>query len=73
MSRLALTFIRIYQILIAPLLPTLCRYSPSCSRYAHEAIFLHGYYKGGWFALRRLCRCHPLGGSGYDPVPPATI
>jgi uncharacterized protein len=63
--------IRIYQLLLAPVLPPACRYLPSCSHYAEEAIALHGPLKGSWLAARRLCRCHPWGGSGYDPVPPA--
>ncbi|HWI25811.1 MAG TPA: membrane protein insertion efficiency factor YidD [Stellaceae bacterium] len=63
--------IRAYQLLISPLLPPSCRYLPSCSSYAAEAIEIHGALRGSWLALRRLLRCHPWGGSGYDPVPPA--
>ncbi|MCX8089357.1 MAG: membrane protein insertion efficiency factor YidD [Verrucomicrobiae bacterium] len=48
-----------------------CRFSPSCSAYAMEALQTHGLGRGGWLALRRLCRCHPWGGCGHDPVPPA--
>ncbi len=62
--------IRLYQLLISPVLPHSCRYLPTCSAYALEAIEVHGVLRGGWLALRRLCRCHPWGGSGYDPVPP---
>lgn len=62
--------IRIYQLFISPLLLPSCRYLPSCSEYAAEAIATHGALRGSWLALRRLLRCHPWGGSGYDPVPP---
>lgn len=58
-----------YRLLLSPLLGPACRYEPSCSRYAEEAIDVHGVWRGGWLALRRLARCHPLGGHGYDPVP----
>ena len=61
--------IRAYQLLVAPVLPPSCRYLPSCSHYAAEAIDRHGPLRGGLLAVRRLCRCHPWGGSGYDPVP----
>lgn len=63
--------IRAYQLLLSPLLLPSCRYLPSCSSYAAEAIEIHGAARGSWLALRRLLRCHPWGGSGYDPVPPA--
>jgi uncharacterized protein len=61
--------IRVYQLLLAPVLPPACRYLPSCSHYAEEAIAQHGPLRGGFLAARRICRCHPWGGSGYDPVP----
>jgi putative membrane protein insertion efficiency factor len=61
--------IRCYQLLVAPVLPPACRYLPSCSHYADEAIARHGALRGSWLALRRICRCHPWGSSGYDPVP----
>ena len=64
--------IRLYQWTIAPLLGVNCRYAPSCSAYAIEAIETHGITRGTWLAARRLLRCHPWGGSGYDPVPAAT-
>jgi putative membrane protein insertion efficiency factor len=51
------------------ILPPSCRYQPSCSAYAITAIERHGALKGGWLAIKRLCRCHPWGGSGFDPVP----
>jgi putative membrane protein insertion efficiency factor len=59
----------IYQKAISPLLPASCRYVPTCSQYAVEAVMKHGIFRGGWLALRRILRCHPWGGSGYDPVP----
>ena len=61
--------IRFYQLSISPLFPPSCRFTPTCSQYAIEAIRRHGPFKGLWLALRRLPRCHPWGGSGYDPVP----
>jgi uncharacterized protein len=62
--------IRLYQLFISPLLLPRCRYLPSCSDYAAEAIATHGAVTGSLLALRRLLRCHPWGGSGFDPVPP---
>lgn len=61
--------IRGYQLLISPLLPASCRYTPTCSSYALEALRKHGVFKGGWLALKRIFSCHPWGGSGHDPVP----
>ncbi len=58
-----------YQLLISPLLPSTCRYDPTCSHYAIEALQKHGFLKGGWLAIKRIGSCHPWGGSGYDPVP----
>ncbi len=63
--------IRLYQWTISPLLGVNCRYAPSCSAYAIEAIATHGAARGCRLALQRLLRCHPWGGSGYDPVPDA--
>ncbi|MGE4219028.1 MAG: membrane protein insertion efficiency factor YidD [Alphaproteobacteria bacterium] len=68
-SRLLRGAIRGYQLFLAPLAAGQCRYLPSCSAYADEAIQVHGPVRGSWLALRRLSRCHPLGGAGYDPVP----
>lgn len=62
--------IRIYQGLISPFFPGACRYSPTCSEYVVEAVKVHGPLKGGWLGIRRISRCHPWGGEGYDPVPP---
>ena len=61
--------IRVWQLLLAPGWPPSCRYLPSCSHYAEEALVRHGPARGSWLALRRVCRCHPWGGSGFDPVP----
>jgi putative membrane protein insertion efficiency factor len=61
--------VRGYQLTLSPLLPRACRYEPSCSRYAMEALAVHGAWRGSLLALRRLGRCHPWGGMGYDPVP----
>jgi uncharacterized protein len=67
--RVALAAVRGYQLLLRPLLSGQCRYVPTCSEYAAEAIAIHGATRGSWMALRRVLRCHPLGGSGLDPVP----
>ena len=61
--------IRFYQLSISPMLPQSCRYTPTCSQYAIGALRKHGALRGGWLALKRILRCHPWGGSGYDPVP----
>lgn len=61
--------IRFYQLCISPMLGPSCRFTPTCSQYAVEALRKHGPLKGSWLAVRRICRCHPWGGSGYDPVP----
>lgn len=59
-----------YKLLIRPVIAPRCRYLPTCSDYALEALATHGLGRGAWLALRRLLRCHPWGGSDYDPVPP---
>jgi putative membrane protein insertion efficiency factor len=64
-----LGLIRLYQLAISPFMQPACRFTPTCSNYAREAIARHGACLGLWLALKRLARCHPLGGSGYDPVP----
>ncbi|NJD09150.1 MAG: membrane protein insertion efficiency factor YidD [Gemmatimonadetes bacterium] len=68
-ARLLLALIRAYQRGLSPLLPPSCRYSPTCSEYALQAVQRFGAARGGALAVRRLLRCHPWGGSGYDPVP----
>jgi putative membrane protein insertion efficiency factor len=61
--------IRLWQLTLSAVLPPSCRFTPSCSHYAIGAIERHGPVRGGWLAARRIARCHPWGGSGYDPVP----
>lgn len=63
--------VRFYQLAISPWFPGSCRYTPTCSSYAVEALRVHGVRRGGWLALRRIGRCHPWGGYGFDPVPTA--
>lgn len=69
-QRLALALIRVYQQAISPNLGARCRFAPSCSHYAAEAIEVHGLLRGIWLGTRRLTRCRPGGGSGFDAVPP---
>lgn len=61
--------IRAYQLFLSPVLGQNCRFAPSCSEYANEALRRHGLLAGSWFALKRVGRCHPWGAAGYDPVP----
>ena len=67
--RVLATLIRGYQRFISPALPASCRFHPSCSQYALEAVTRHGALRGGWLAARRLARCHPFHPGGFDPVP----
>ena len=70
MKRFFLAAIRLYQKQISPACPSRCRYSPTCSAYAYQAISKYGVLKGGWLAFKRLCRCHPFSRHDYfDPVP----
>jgi len=62
--------VRVYQRAISPILPSSCRYQPTCSQYTVEALQMHGLFKGSWLAIKRIASCNPWGGSGYDPVPP---
>lgn len=64
-----MSIIRFYRVAISPWTPPSCRFEPTCSAYAYEAIERHGAIRGGWMAFRRILRCHPWGGSGLDPVP----
>jgi uncharacterized protein len=70
MRSIAIFLIRGYQLLLSPLLGNNCRFHPTCSEYAIEAIRAHGFARGLWLAVRRIGRCHPWGGAGHDPVPP---
>ena len=70
-SRIACWVVRGYQLVLRPLLPAACRFQPSCSQYAREALAGHGVIRGGGLALRRLARCHPFNPGGYDPPPDA--
>jgi hypothetical protein len=67
--QLLVLLVRMYQVSLGPLLPAACRYTPSCSAYAIEALQRYGALKGGWMAVRRIGRCHPFRPGGYDPVP----
>ncbi len=69
-KKLMIAAIKFYQKIISPLLPNVCRYKPSCSEYFIEALQVHGVIKGSVLGIKRILRCHPWGGSGYDPVPP---
>lgn len=69
MKSAAILGIRFYRVALSPFVFSSCRYHPTCSHYAEEAFRKHGFFKGSWFAVRRLGRCTPFGGRGYDPVP----
>lgn len=69
MKNICIALIRFYQLYVSPLTPPACRYTPTCSQYTLEAIQRYGAWRGIWLGLKRICRCHPWGGSGYDPVP----
>jgi len=70
--RVANGAIRVYQLTLSSILGRQCRYLPTCSEYVDEAIRRHGVWAGGWMGVARICRCHPLGGAGFDPPPAAT-
>jgi len=65
---LATSLIKVYKYLISPILPSSCRFHPSCSEYAVDALKKYGLLRGTWLALKRIARCHPLSAGGYDPV-----
>ncbi len=68
-ARALVALVGVYRVAISPLLPAACRYTPTCSDYAQQALRKHGAIKGSWLAAHRLLRCHPWGGHGHDPVP----
>jgi putative membrane protein insertion efficiency factor len=70
LTHLLIGLVRLYQLAISPWLPPACRYTPTCSAYAIDSLREHGALRGLWLAARRIARCHPWGGCGYDPVPP---
>ena len=69
MRRVLIGIIRAYQLVLSPLMGRQCRFEPTCSCYAIEAIKRHGSVRGGWMGVKRICRCHPFSPGGYDPVP----
>ncbi|MDR3048979.1 MAG: membrane protein insertion efficiency factor YidD [Elusimicrobiota bacterium] len=69
MKYIALFLIRVYQICISPILPPRCRFTPSCSAYAYQAVEMYGFFKGSFLAFKRIIRCHPFCEGGIDPVP----
>jgi hypothetical protein len=71
LRQVAIGLIDAYRLLLSPLIGPVCRYQPTCSAYAREAIATHGAIRGGWLAVRRILRCHPWAAAGYDPVPAA--
>jgi len=70
LARAATGFISGYRLLVSPILPPACRFAPTCSEYAHQAVIEHGAARGLWLAVQRLLRCHPFHPGGYDPPPP---
>lgn len=68
-AKALVALVRGYQLVVSPILPASCRYHPTCSAYAIQAIERYGATRGGWLALRRIARCHPFRGGGFDPVP----
>ncbi len=69
MKQLLILLVRAYQVALSPLLPAACRYHPTCSQYAVEALEKHGALRGGWLAMKRIARCRPFRAGGFDPVP----
>jgi putative membrane protein insertion efficiency factor len=68
-ARILIALVRFYQLAVSPWTPAACRFTPTCSAYAIDALHEHGAVQGLWLAVRRIVRCHPWGGCGYDPVP----
>ncbi len=69
LGKLLIGLVRGYQRWVSPMTPPSCRFHPTCSEYAREALESHGAVRGSWYAVKRIARCHPFGGHGYDPVP----
>ncbi len=69
MKSVVLALIRLYQNTLSRVLPSTCRFYPSCSQYTYEAVAKYGFLRGGWLGIRRILRCHPFNPGGYDPVP----
>ena len=69
LAKLMVALVNLYQYALSPLLPGVCRFTPSCSEYGVQALRKHGPWRGGWLTLKRFLSCHPWGGHGYDPVP----
>ena len=69
MRNIAMALIRLYQNTLSRVLPSACRFYPSCSQYTYEAIARYGFVRGGWMGVKRIARCHPFNPGGYDPVP----
>jgi putative membrane protein insertion efficiency factor len=69
MKYIPMALIRLYQLTLSPILPPACRFTPTCSRYAYEALNRFGFFKGSWLAIKRIGRCHPFHPGGQDPVP----
>ena len=69
LAKFMVALVKLYQYILSPLLPGVCRYTPSCSEYGLQALRKHGPWLGGWLTLKRSLSCHPWGGHGYDPVP----
>ena len=73
MKYVLIAFLKLYRKFVSPMYGNVCRFYPSCSAYALEAVQLHGAVRGSWLAVRRLARCHPWNPGGYDPVPPKDV
>ncbi len=71
-ARLLAAVIDLYRLVLSPLIAPSCRFQPTCSAYARDAVLRHGPLRGSWLAVRRVLRCHPWGGCGFDPVPPVS-
>lgn len=70
-TQFMILLVKFYKYFISPMLPNACRYVPTCSEYSVEAFRVHGFFKGFYLTIKRIASCHPWGGHGYDPVPPA--